>query len=166
MSIRVLTSVALALALPLATSRAQDPNAAPMHAHSDSMAAVRSASLKWSPLEAPGFKPGAEMVVVSGDPGKPAPYTMRLRFPSGYAFPAHYHPNVENVTVLSGRFQLGMGERTEKSALKTYAPGDFLSIPPRMPHFGRVDGTTVVQLHGTGPFEMKVVENQVGAAGP
>ena len=165
MSIRALAPAILALALPLAASRAQDPNAAPMQ-QSDSMAVVRGASVKWGPLEVPGFKSGAEIAVLAGDPGKPAPYTLRLRFPSGYVFPAHYHPNAENITVVSGRFFLGMGNHADKTKLRTYAPGDYLYIPGKMAHFGRVEGVTVVQLHGVGPFELKLAEPQVGESGP
>ena len=40
------------------------------------------------------------------------------------------------------------------SALKTYAPGDFIYIPPRHAHFGgsAATGPSVIQLHGEGPF--------------
>ena len=165
MSIRVFSPAILALALPLAALRGPDPNAVPMQ-HADSMAVMRGESLKWSPLQLPGFKPGLETSVLEGDPGKPGPYTLRLRFPGGYTIPAHFHPTVENVTVLSGRFFLGMGARASGSAMREYAPGDFLSIPAQMAHFGRVEGVTVVQLHGAGPFVLKLAEPQAGASGP
>jgi len=128
------------------------------------MTAVRRAAVKWGPVEVPGFAPGAQIGVLAGDPAQPGgPYTIRLKFPSGYAFPPHWHPVTENLTVLSGRFFLGMGERSNRAALKAYAPGDYISMPPKMPHFGRVEGVTVVQLHGIGPFEIKLVEPVVGA---
>jgi hypothetical protein len=74
----------------------------PAPARADEISMVRSETLQWTALEVPGFAPGATMTVVHGDLSLAQPYTMRLKFPDGYAFPAHFHPNAENVTVLSG----------------------------------------------------------------
>lgn len=115
-------------------------------------------SLKWSPITPAGFEKGTEIAVVSGDPSVAGqPYVLRLRFPSGYRFPPHWHPVVENVTVLEGRFLVAMGERADESQLKTYRAGDFLRIEGKHPHFGGAGGPTTVQLHGTGPFAIIVV---------
>src|SRR5262245_65015313 len=54
------------------------------------------ADAKWGPAP-PALPPGAEIAVLSGDPGKPAPYAVRLRFPANYKIPAHSHPTDENV---------------------------------------------------------------------
>jgi quercetin dioxygenase-like cupin family protein len=71
-------------------------------------------------------------------------------------FPGHWHPNAEHLTVLSGSFILGMGATVNAAAEKTYAPGDFLYIPAKQPHFGGVKGATVIQLHGIGPFTINL----------
>jgi quercetin dioxygenase-like cupin family protein len=155
-----LTVLMAAFVVP-AVCEAQQPTAAEK---GSGMAEVTAKSLKWTAANIPGFIPGMEMAVVSGDPSKDEPYTMRLRFPDGYAFPAHYHPKAENLTVLTGTFQLAMGDKTNAAALKTYTPGDYLFLPATMAHFGRVQGETVVQLHGVGPFDLKVVEQIPGAA--
>ena len=147
------------LAVPAAVSAQQ-----PVASKESGMAAVTAASLKWAPADIPGFVPGMEMAVVMGDPSKAEPYTMRLRFPTDYVFPAHWHPQTENLTVISGTFLLGMGAKTDKTALKTYGPGDYLLLPGNMPHFGGVKGgDTVVQLHGVGPFGITVTEEIPGA---
>ncbi|MGQ0563159.1 MAG: cupin domain-containing protein [Gemmatimonadota bacterium] len=123
-----------------------------------------ASALTWSPLEIPGFVPGIKLAVLSGDPGQAGEaYTLRLLFPAGYAFPGHWHPNAENLTVLSGKFMLGMGEKTDAAKLKTYKPGDYLMIPGEMAHFGKVQGETVIQLHGMGPFAVTVTEQIAGA---
>ena len=128
------------------------------------MSEMRAGALQWAPLDIPGFVPGMKVAVLSGDPFKEGPYTIRLLFPAGYAFPAHWHPNVENLTVVSGTFQLGMGEKTDAAKLQNYAPGDYLFIPPQMPHFGgAAGGEAVIQLHGPGPFGVTVVEAIKGA---
>lgn len=124
----------------------------------DEMSMVRASALQWTALELPGFAPGLMMTVVHGNPEQAQPYTIRLKFPDGYSFPAHFHPNPENLTVLSGKFQLGHGEKPNDASLKEYEPGDYLFIPAKMAHFGRVSGETVVQLHGTGPFSVELAQ--------
>ena len=148
------------LAVPAAVTAQQ-----PVSSKESGMAAVTASSLKWGPADIPGFVPGMEMAVVAGDPSKPEPYTLRLRFPKDYVFPAHWHPQTENLTVLEGKFVLGMGSKTDKTMLKEYERGDFLTLPGNQPHFGGAKGdNTVIQLHGVGPFGITVTEEIPGAA--
>jgi uncharacterized protein (TIGR02246 family) len=121
----------------------------------DEMTMNAAAGLTFQPLEVPGFKSGMQLAVLHGDPGGKGDYTIRLKFPAGYTFPAHYHPNAEHLTVLSGTFLLSMGEK-EGGMLREYHPGDFLYIPPKKPHYGGAKGETVIQLHGVGPFDIKL----------
>ena len=116
---------------------------------------IASTGLTWSDFARPGFDPGIKLAVLEGDPGSKGHYVLRLQLPAGYRFPVHWHPGVENLTVISGPFQLGMGNTPDLNALKTYAPGDFIYIPPKHAHFGGSDtsGPSVVQLHGEGPFQ-------------
>jgi hypothetical protein len=118
--------------------------------------ALKAGDITYNPIEVPGFASGLKIGVLHGDPSQPAAYTLRLKFPDGYAFPPHWHPNLEHVTVVSGTFFLGMGDEVNKDAAVAYQPGDFLVAPARMSHFGWVKGETVVQLHGIGPFEIKL----------
>jgi ketosteroid isomerase-like protein/quercetin dioxygenase-like cupin family protein len=117
---------------------------------------LSTSALKWNDFPVPGFDPGMKLAVLSGNPGESGPYVVRLQFPAGYRFPVHWHPGIENLTVVSGTFQLGMGNTADLSALKDYAPGDFLYIPPRHSHFGgsSAAGPSVIQLHGQGPFQV------------
>jgi len=146
----VLAIAISAVAVPAATGQGTPGTA-------DSMHAVAANAIAWADLEAPGFDPGVKMAVIHGNPGEAGAYTLRLSFPAGYRFPAHWHPMPENVTVLSGEMRLGMGGQVDDTKLKSYRPGDYLYIPATMPHFGGVRGATVVQLHGTGPFTINLV---------
>jgi uncharacterized protein (TIGR02246 family) len=119
-----------------------------------------SSAITWTPLSVPGFDPGVTMAVINGDPSKATAYTLRLKFPAGYRFPVHWHPNAENVTVLSGSFQLAMGNTADWSQIKTYGPGDFIYAPARHAHFGGAQTETVVQLHGIGPFAINLGPGQ------
>jgi quercetin dioxygenase-like cupin family protein len=122
---------------------AMDPSAMEVHSAS---------TLAWGDLSAPGFPPGAKITVLHGNPGGTGGFVARLQFPDGYQIPVHWHPNGENVTVVSGSLALGMGNAFDASALHTYGPGDFAYLPPRQSHFGQAHGVTVVQLNGRGPF--------------
>ena len=125
--------------------------AAPMDAKLQELA---NSALTWSDFNPAGFDPGMKLAVLQGDPGAKGPYIVRLQLPAGYKFPVHWHPGIENLTVVSGPFQLAMGNTADWSALKTYAPGDFIYIPPRHAHFGgsAAGAASVIQLHGEGPF--------------
>jgi len=67
----------------------------------------------WGPAP-PMLPPGAQIAVLAGDPTKPAAYTVRLKFPSNYAIPAHSHPTDEHVVVVSGAVTFGMGDKLIK----------------------------------------------------
>jgi quercetin dioxygenase-like cupin family protein len=101
--------------------------------------------------------PGAQMAVLEGDPGEAGVFTMRFRFPDGYRIPPHWHPNVERVTVLSGVFRLGAGEKLDPEAAMALEPGSYTSMPPGMRHFAIAEGETVVQLTSVGPWVINYV---------
>ena len=111
---------------------------------------------KWGPAPAI-FPPGAQMAVMQGDPGGSALFTVRLRFPDGYKIAPHTHPTDENVTVISGNFQVGMGKTFETKGTLSLHAGGFVTAPANMAHYGVARGTTVVQVHALGPFAMTYV---------
>lgn len=141
-----------------AALRAQDAAPADMAMDDAQTLVVRSADIEYAPIEVPGFDTGMQIAVLSGDPFGTGPYALRLTFPDGYRFPAHWHPMAENLTVIEGTLLLGMGSQLDESAIEEYVPGDYLSIPGEHPHFGGAKGSTEIQLHGTGPFEINLVE--------
>lgn len=114
---------------------------------------------QWGP--APPFIPaGAEIAVLSGDPTKAVPYSVRLRFPANYAIAAHSHPTDENVVVVSGALTLGMGDKLAKTgtANKTLTPGGYALMPANMNHFAFTAAQPVtIVLYGQGPVEFKYV---------
>jgi hypothetical protein len=56
------------------------------------------------------------------------------------------------VTVLSGTFHLGMGEKFEQAKAQPLPTGAVAIMPPGMAHFAWTSAETVVQVHGTGPW--------------
>jgi quercetin dioxygenase-like cupin family protein len=112
--------------------------------------------IAWGPAP-PSLPPGAKLAVLEGNPGEAGTYAMRLRLPSGYRFPPHYHPGVEHVTVLQGSFKVGMGERFDPSAMTALPVGAFAALQPGTRHFAEAEGETVLQLHGAGPWGITYV---------
>jgi quercetin dioxygenase-like cupin family protein len=140
------------IALPAAALAQGDGAAAPA-GHT----VVMAADVAFEPLEVPGFDTGMELAVLYGDPmGASGLYAIRLHFPDGYRFPAHWHPKSENLTVLSGTLLLGMGTGEDPAAITEYAPGSFLHIPAENVHYGGATGETVIQLHGEAPFQINL----------
>jgi quercetin dioxygenase-like cupin family protein len=113
-------------------------------------------SLEWGPAP-PTLPKGAQIAVLTGDPSKSAPYVVRLKMPANYQIPAHHHPTTENVTVLSGSFHAGMGDKLDQKNAQAFEPGGFVSLPANMNHYAWAQGETVVQVHGDGPFEIVYV---------
>src|SRR5882762_7087286 len=71
-------------------------------------------AVKWGPPP-PFMPPGSQMAVMLGDPAKKGLFIIRGKLPDGYTIPPHWHSTVENVTVLSGTFNVGMGDKLDKS---------------------------------------------------
>ena len=113
-------------------------------------------AVKWGPAP-PSFPKGAMLAVLSGDPPKTGAYVLRLKMPAGYQIPAHHHPTTENVTVISGSFHAGMGDKLDRDKALTFAPGGFAALPANMNHYAWAKGETVVQVHGDGPFAITYV---------
>jgi len=63
----------------------------------------------------PTLPPGAQVVVLEGDPAEEGPLTLRLKFPANYEVPAHTHPALEHITVLEGTFNFGMGDALDRT---------------------------------------------------
>jgi mannose-6-phosphate isomerase-like protein (cupin superfamily) len=140
--------------LPLGPIAAQEPQSPPTQSRPAHV--LTPEHLNWGP--APAILPaGARLAVLEGDPSKAGPFTMRLDMPAGYRIPPHFHQVDEHVTVISGAFQVGMGDAFDEGKLTTLPPGTFGVIPPGMRHFARADKATVIQLHGMGPWGLTYV---------
>jgi quercetin dioxygenase-like cupin family protein len=114
--------------------------------------------VQWGPAP-PLVPPGAQIAVLAGDPGKAAPYTVRLKFPANYAIPAHAHPTDEHVVIVAGALTFGMGDKLTKGAgNKTLGVGGFALMPANMNHFAYTTAAeTTIVLYGQGPVEFKYV---------
>ena len=119
--------------------------------------AMTADAIKWGPAP-PVLPAGAQMAVLAGDPGQKGPFVIRLKMPSNYKIPAHQHPAAEAVTVISGDFLFGMGDKLDEAKAEKLGAGGFVDLPPNMNHFGfSGGGEVIVQINSDGPFGIKYV---------
>ena len=118
---------------------------------------VNTGDLKWGPAPAI-FPAGAEVAVLSGDPSKDELYVLRLKMPANYQIQAHWHPTSEYVTVISGTFHIGMGDKLDVKNGIELGAGGFGVAPAHMNHYAWTSEDTVVQVHGQGPFALTYVD--------
>ena len=115
-----------------------------------------AADLKWN--DGPAALPaGAKIAVLQGDPKAAGPFTVRLKFPTGFKVPPHTHPTAEHVTVLSGTLAMGKGPKFDETAAHEMNAGAFSVMPAETEHFAVCKSECIVQVHAIGPFEVKYV---------
>jgi len=142
-------SLAVACAVTLALAATSAALAQRMHEHGHAVSAP--ADLKW--VDIASLPPGAKLAVLEGPMNEPVPFTARLRLPANYRIPAHWHPAVERITVLSGTFYMGAGEVLDTAKGVSVPVGGFTVMPARTPHYAYTMGEpTEIQLHSTGPW--------------
>jgi quercetin dioxygenase-like cupin family protein len=106
----------------------------------------------------PFIAPGAQVAVVEGDPtAGTGDFIVRLKMPDGYKIAPHWHPKRENVTVISGNFKVGMGDKWEDTKMMTFPAGSFAYLDPEMHHYAQASGEVVVQVHGMSPLQFNYV---------
>lgn len=117
--------------------------------------ALTPSEMKWT--QGALAMPGMEQVNLVGDPAKPGPYTLRLKFPAGYKLAPHTHPDSREVTILSGIWYTGYGEKSDPAALKALPAGSFYTEPANVAHFVETREPVIIQVSGTGPSARKFV---------
>ena len=151
-STRLAATLAAVFPALLAPAAAQSTHG---HAPADTgdMGIHAPADFKWK--DGPGsLPPGARFVVLEGDPSREGPFVMRLWMPDGFRIQPHWHPKTERITVISGTFNLGMGESFDAARTMAMPAGTYGYWGPGMRHYAWTKGDTVLQLHGVGPWSI------------
>jgi hypothetical protein len=114
-------------------------------------------TIPWGPPP-PFVASGAQLAVIEGNPAaSTGDYTVRLKMPDGYRIAPHWHPQRENVTVLSGTFKVGMGDTFDKDKMGSFPAGSFAYLDPDMHHYAMASGEVIVQVHGSAPLQFNYV---------
>lgn len=127
------------------------------HPESHAKNAFTPDTIQWGGAP-PFLPPGAQLTVLEGDPtASSGDFTVRLKMPDGYRIAPHWHPHRENVTVLSGTFRVGMGDKFDTAKMGSFPAGSFAYLDPDMHHYAMANGEVVVQVHGASPLQFNYV---------
>jgi hypothetical protein len=130
---------------------------------------MRREGVKWQPMPhewadgpppPPGAKKPPEVALIWGDPTKSGmPFIFWMRPAERGAtvpVPPHWHPTDENITVLSGVFCVGEGDKYSEKACKDMPAGSYIEVPKAMHHFA-VSKNATIQVYGIGPYKINWV---------
>jgi len=93
-----------------------------------------------------------ETAVLFGDPTKPGPYVIRLRWLPGNMSRPHFHPNDRFFVVISGTWWLGSGTKYDPASTVGVGPGTYVFHRGGEVHYdGAKNEETVIQVWGMGP---------------
>jgi hypothetical protein len=127
------------------------------HPSSHDKNAFTPETIPWGPPP-PFVAPGAQLAVIEGNPAaSTGDYTVRLKMPDGYRIAPHWHPQRENVTVISGSFKVGMGDSFDKDKMATFPAGSFAFLDPDMHHYAMASGEVIVQIHCVAPMQFNYI---------
>ena len=114
------------------------------------------AGLNWGPAP-PGLPAGARVAVVSGDPGKAGPFTVRIDMPADYKIRPHYHPTAETLRLIEGTVHFGHGAKWDDKALKELSPDAPVTLAAKEPHYLHAANHVILEVQSTGPFAITYV---------
>lgn len=104
----------------------------------------------------------SETAVLFGDPSKPGPYVMRIKWLPGNNFSRpHVHNTDRFFVVISGTWWVGSGTKFDPASTVPVKPGSYVAHFAGQPHYdGAKDEEAVIQVFGTGPLTTDVVEKK------
>jgi quercetin dioxygenase-like cupin family protein len=115
----------------------------------------KPAKIKW--VNVPSML-GLQTAVLIGDPGQPGPYVIRVKFAPGVMTRPHKHSQDRFVTVISGTWYAGTGDKFEPEKTEGLPPGSFMKHPAKAAHYdGAKAEEVIVQISGMGPVTTEYI---------
>jgi hypothetical protein len=113
--------------------------------------------IDWKPF--PAFPLGALLAILVGHPSEPGPYVVRVKVSGDAKLMPHKHPEDRIYTVISGVFNIGLGEKFDADNLNADPPGSVVVLPGNTPHFHWVkSGEYVTQVTAIGPLGLEYLD--------
>mgnify|MGYP001601170617 CR=1 FL=1 len=95
---------------------------------------------------------GPQTYVLWGDPTKPGPYAILVKWPSHRMSRPHTHPNARYITVLSGTWWVGTGQTYAPETTTPMPAGSVVTHFAKQFHYdGAKDEPAVLEIVGEGP---------------
>jgi hypothetical protein len=93
-----------------------------------------------------------EQAILFGDPSKPGPYVVRLRWLKGNMSRPHFHPNDRFFVVVKGAWWVGTGDKFDPDSTVPVPAGSYVIHYAQKIHFdGAKDEDCEIQVWGMGP---------------
>ena len=104
---------------------------------------------------------GSESALLFGDPSKPGPYVMRVKWLPGNMSRPHTHSTDRFFVVISGTWWVGSGTKFDPDSTVPVKPGSYVIHHAGQPHYDGAKGEeTVIQVWGEGPLTTESVEKK------
>jgi quercetin dioxygenase-like cupin family protein len=95
---------------------------------------------------------GSKHAVLLGDPDKPGLYVVLVKWTAHHMSHPHFHPNDRFITVLSGTWWVGTGNKFDPDSTVALPAGTFVTHFGKQVHYdGAKDGDVVLEIVGEGP---------------
>jgi hypothetical protein len=96
--------------------------------------------------------PGAKMAILHGDPSKPGPYIVLIKWSPHSMSRPHFHPNDRFITVISGTWWVGTGSKYDPESTVPMPAGSFVTHFGKQIHYdGAKDEEAMIEIVGEGP---------------
>jgi hypothetical protein len=95
---------------------------------------------------------GSALAVLAGNPDKPGIYVVLNKWTAHHMSRPHYHPNDRFITVISGTWWVGTGNKYDPETTKPLKAGTFVTHYGKQVHWdGAKDGDVILEIVGEGP---------------
>jgi Cupin len=113
------------------TMQTKSNNQTPEMTRHDLLVSLTPGAIEWQPV----FE-GIEIAVFSRDSSKAGSrFVIRAKHRDGLIVPPHWHSFHENITVISGTWVMGLGEKYDLPAAREFPAGSYIVVPKKVPHF-------------------------------
>jgi quercetin dioxygenase-like cupin family protein len=145
--------VLIGIALLGSEASATSPSAQPPK---DVMEIVEEGEIEWA---ASRFGAHLPIAILAGDPTKPGPYVVRVKFSPGHMSKPHFHQETRYILVLKGTWWAGWGPSGDHGATVAVPAGSFVVHHPNKIHYdGAKDDEVELLIMGTGPSSITDVD--------
>jgi hypothetical protein len=104
---------------------------------------------------------GIARATLRGDPTTTGQYIVLARWHAHHMSRPHYHPNDRFITVISGTWWVGTGNKYDPDSTVPMPPGSFITHFGKQVHYdGAKDGDCVLEIVGDGPATSIPVEEK------
>jgi len=104
---------------------------------------------------------GSSQAILYGDPSKPGLYIVLTKWSPGHMSRPHMHPNDRFITVISGTWWVGWGEKYDPASTYPIPAGSFVTHYGKQIHYdGAKDGEVLLQIVGMGPADSTSAEKK------